>query len=153
MRDVALSAVRVPTMTAEAIDKVRALQIADGAKPQVALETQHVLHAGLYSRTIHLPGSVRITGALIKVATLLIVQGDCWVWLGDKTRRLTGYHVLPASAGRKQAFWSIDETFITMVFPTDARDVESAERQFSDEAEALASRRGDTPNQIVVTGE
>lgn len=140
-------------MTDQAIAGVRALQGQEAAKPQVALEMQHVLHAGLYSRTLRLPPSVKMTGALIKIATLVIVQGDCWVWLGDKSRRLTGYNVLPASAGRMQAFWSVAETFITMIFPTDARDVETAERQFTDEAEALASRRSDTPNEVIITGE
>lgn len=143
----------IPAMSPEAIDKVRAVQIEEAMLPQVALEMQHVLHAGLYARTMRMPPSVRITGALIKIATLVVVQGDCWVWLGDKSRRLTGYNVLPASAGRKQAFWSVSETFITMIFPTDARDVEGAERQFTDEFALLASRREDTPNEIIITGE
>lgn len=143
----------LPPMTPNAITRVQATQIMEAAKPQVALDTQHVLHAGLYSRTIRMPPSVRITGALIKIATLVVVQGDCWVWLGDKSRRLTGYHVLPASAGRKQAFWSVKETHITMIFPTDAKDVESAERQFTDEAHLLASRLDGTPNEVIITGE
>lgn len=153
MPDLSLSTARVPAMTKAAMAKVRGVGIEDSALPQIALEMQHVLHAGLYARTLRLPPAVRMTGVLIKIATLVIVQGDCWVWLGDKSRHLTGYNVLPASAGRMQAFWSVEETFITMVFPTDAKDVESAERQFTDEAGNLASRRSDTPNQIIVTGE
>lgn len=143
----------LPAMTAEAIDRVRAVENVAFHEPQIALDTQHVLHAGMYSRTIRLPAGAMITGALIKIATLVIVQGDCIVWLGDGSRQLVGYNVLPASAGRKQAFAALSETFITMVFPTDARDVESAERHFTEEFELLASRRPDTPNQIIITGE
>lgn len=153
MLDLVPDVLRVPAMTDWQIDEVANLERYRAGMEQISLDTQHVLHAGLYSRTIRLPAGTMITGALIKIATLIIVQGDAFVWLGDRSRRLTGYNVLPASAGRKQAFVSMDETFITMVFPTVAKDVESAERQFTDEVDLLASRRSDTPNEIIVTGE
>ena len=35
---------------------------------QVPIETRHVLHAGMYARTICIPAGVLITGALVKVA-------------------------------------------------------------------------------------
>ena len=140
-------------MDETAIRKVRALQQNDAALPQIALDTHHVLHAGLYARTVRLPPGVRLTGALIKIATLVIVQGDTFVWLGAESRRLTGYAVLPASAGREQAFVSVAETFITMIFPTRARTVEEAEREFTDDHELLASRHQDAHNEIIITGE
>lgn len=144
---------RLPAMSEQAIERVRQATEAELQRPQIDLDTQHVLHAGMYARTIRLPAGVQITGALIKIATVVIVQGDVIVWFGHGSRQLTGYNVLPASAGRKQAFLSLSETFITMIFPTDARDVESAERQFTDEADLLASRREGVPNQVVITGE
>lgn len=143
----------LPAMTSVAIDMVRALEEREASKPQIALDTQHVLHAGIYSRTIRMPAGTMITGALIKIATQVIVQGDAIVWLGDKERALAGYNVLPASAGRKQAFVAISETFITMFFPSQAKTVEEAEREFTDEADRLASRRDAGHNQIVITGE
>ena len=141
MPELAVRSIGVPAMTEAEIDNVRAVQTEDAALPQVALETQHLLHAGLYLRTIRMPAGVRITGALVRIATAVIVQGDCWVWLGDRSRHLTGYNVLPASAGRKQAFWSVEETFITMVFATMATTVEEAENEFTSEAHLLQTRR------------
>lgn len=152
MADLSLRAA-LPAMSSAALGKVRALECEAAKRPQIPLDTQHVLHAGLYARTIRMPAGTMITGALVKIATLVIVQGSALVWLGDTCRRLDGYNVLPASAGRKQAFVSIGETFITMIFPTEARDVESAERQFTDEFDLLASRRCDTPNLTIITGE
>lgn len=140
-------------MTASSIALVREFQDAEAAKHQVTLETRHVLHGGMYARTIRLPAGITITGALIKIATLVIVDGDVIVWLGTESRRLTDYTVLPASAGRKQVFCALLETFITMIFPTEAQTVEEAERQFTDEAEILASRREDADNTAVITGE
>ena len=153
MSDIALSTPSLPAMSEAGLAKVRALEDKALALPQVSTETHHVLHAGLYARTILLPGGTMITGALIKIATLVIVEGDVLVWLGNITKRLKGYNILPASAGRKQAFFSLDDSHITMIFPTDASDVESAEIQFTDEHDLLASRREDARNLTIITGE
>lgn len=143
----------LPVMTIAALERVRALEEQATSRPQIPLDTQHILHAGLYSRTIRIPAGVMITGALIKIATLVIVQGRTLVWLGEECRHLEGYTVLTASAGRKQAFVAIEDTHITMIFPTDAKTVEEAEREFTDEASQLASRRVGTPNLTLITGE
>lgn len=143
----------IPAMSGEAIARVAMLERQLLALPQTPLETQHVLHAGLYSRTLLLPAGEVMTGALIKIATLLIVQGDTLVLIEGETRRITGYAVLPAAAGRKQAFLAIADTHITMIFPTAARSVVAAEREFTDEADRLASRRPDHRNIVVITGE
>ena len=141
----------IPAMSDAAIEKVRRLEKRILAAPQVPMETSHVFHAGLYARTICIPCGVMITGALIKIATLLIVQGDAIVYLDGESVRLEGYNVLPASAGRKQAFVALAETHLTMIFATDARTVEQAERAFTDEADRLGSRRDS--NHITITGE
>lgn len=153
MPNLALQAVGFPAMSDEAIHNVRLLQIAEAALPQVPLETQHVLHAGLYARTLRLPDGVEMTAALIKRPTLVIVVGDALVWLGAETHRLSGHNVLPASAGRQQVFFALTETFITMIFPTGAKTVAEAEAQFTEEAALLASRREDAHNTIIITGE
>lgn len=145
--------VALPAMTEAAIEGVRRLAALDSERPQVDLDTQHVLHGGMYLRTVRLPPWTRMTGALIKIATTVIVQGDAAVWLGEESRFLLGYNVIPASARRKQAFFAFTETFITMVFPTDAKTIEEAERKFTEEASDLASRRADAKNVIVITGE
>ena len=137
----------IPSMDKVGIEKVRQMETLAFKMPQVELETTHVLHGGMYARTVRLPEGVMITGALIKAATTLIVQGNVLVYTGDETPRLLeGYHVVPAEAGRKQAFVAKSEAFLTMIFPTEAQTVEEAENEFTDEPELLQSRR--TPERL-----
>ncbi|WP_369952278.1 hypothetical protein [Ralstonia syzygii] len=144
----------IPAMSDDEVDQVRRLEralLSGGA--QVELPTSHVLHAGMYSRTVHIPADIVLTGALIKVATLLIVSGDATVFVGSESVRLRGYHVLPASAGRKQAFIAHAETALTMLFPTRAQTVEEAETEFTDEANLLLSRQHAEQQTLTITGE
>jgi hypothetical protein len=147
------SAPRIAAMGDAAIDQVRRLESLARELPQVALETSHVLHAGLYARTVFVPAGVVITGALVKLATLLVIEGDVLVHVDGEPLRLRGHQVLPAAAGRKQAFFAQADTHITMIFPTAARSVAEAEREFTDEAERLASRRDDARNRTISTGD
>lgn len=133
------------------LDRVRAFEQANLARPQVPITTHHLLHAGLYARTITIPDGVVLTGALIKIATVLVLSGDAILNRGDQGQRFTGYHVIPASAHRKQAILAMADTHLTMLFQTDAKRVEDAEAQFTDEADLLFSRRGE--NVIIITGE
>lgn len=141
----------IPAMTRGAISRVRALEkrLLDGT--QAPIITYHLIHAGMYARTVTIPADAVITGALIKRATILILNGDATVATGEDSVRLTGYHVLPASAHRKQAFVAHADTQLTMLFPTSARDVEEAEAEFTDETDLLLSRRDE--NVINITGE
>lgn len=139
----------VPAMSPAAIAAVRNVERIALQLPQVSIATKHVFHAGLYARTIKLPRDVMITGALVKIPTVLIVQGNTDIWLGEETRRITGYAVLPAAAGRKQAFRAYADTWITMMFATTARTVAEAEAEFTDEAAMLGSRRPGNRNDIV----
>lgn len=137
------------TMTDEAVAMVRRAERAAMAMPQVTLETRHHLHAGLYARTVRVPAGVAITGAFIKIPTLLIVNGRCEVFTGSEVLEMDGHHVLQASAGRKQVFLAHADTDITMVFATSATTVEAAEEEFTDEADLLQTRwphtRGESP--------
>jgi hypothetical protein len=141
----------IPAMSPRAIANVRELEARVLALPQTPIETHHAFHAGVYARTIMAPAGTLLTGALIKIATLLILDGDADVYLDGESRRFTGYHVLPASAGRKQAFVTHADTHLTMLFATQAKTVEDAERAFTDEADLLGSRRDS--NRITITGE
>jgi hypothetical protein len=132
-----------------AIDTVRQLEDIALTLPQVSIDTQHAFHAGMYARTIMIPATVLLTGALIKIATLLIVSGDALVYMDGKAEELHGYNVFSASANRKQAFMALTDTYLTMVFPTEAKTVEEAEAQFTDEADKLMSRIGN--NEITIT--
>jgi hypothetical protein len=140
-------AAAIPSMSPAAIERVRALERINLQREQVAIPTRHLIHAGMYARSITMPAGTVLTGALITRATILIVSGD----VESNVGRLTGYNVLAASAHRKQGFLAHEETHITMIFATNATDVESAEAEFTDEADLLFSRRGE--NVINITGE
>lgn len=143
----------IPPMLDDAIASVGRLEAVTAAMPQVGIATHHVLHAGVYARTILIPAGTLLTGALVEVATTLIVSGDCTVALGDgRTERLTGYHVLAAEGHRKQAFLAHADTHLTMVFATSAKSVAQAEAEFTAEADMLLSRQPGQPNTIIVTG-
>lgn len=120
--------------------------------PQLPIATHHVIHGGLYARTIRIPAGTLLTGAEIKRATLLIFNGHASIAVDDGTIELVGYHVLPASAGRKQAFLAHADTDLTMIFPTAAMTVEACEAEFTDEAHLLMSRHSDR-NTVTITGE
>lgn len=147
MNNLAIS--KIPAMDNVAIEKVRRLEELALRLPQVEIPTAHVIHAGMYARTIMIPAGILLTGALIKIATLLIIQGDVTAYIGDQTLELQGYNVLPAAANRKQAFVAKTDTFLTMIFPSKATCVRDAEEEFTDEAEALISRKA--LNNITIT--
>lgn len=144
---------RVPAMTDQAIENVRALESQLMTLPQVAIKTHHVLHGGVYSRTIMIPAGVMLTGALIKVPTTLTVSGDVTVYIGEQSVHLAGYNVIAGSANRKQAFIAHGDTMLTMAFATDAKTIGEAEAQFTDEADILMSRHPNAINETIITGE
>lgn len=138
----ALSAnTKLPTMQGWQIEMVRQVEAHNLRAPQVDIETTHALHAGLYARTIMIPAHVRLTGALMKIPTLLVFCGDAHVMMGDHLQHLVGYHVLEGEAGRKQVFRTYADTWLTMSFATQATTVEEAETEFTDEYDRLMSRK------------
>jgi hypothetical protein len=153
VNEIALPELRIKPMSIQAIDKVRALEAVTKDMPQAEVVTWHVLHGGVYSRTIKIDAGVMLTGALVKVATTLTVSGDIVVFADNERIRLTGYHVLPASAGRKQAFIAIADTMLTMAFHTEATSIEQAEVEFTDDVDQLMSRKVDAVNFVTITGE
>ncbi|BCB27047.1 hypothetical protein SKTS_19330 [Sulfurimicrobium lacus] len=153
MTGLALAESRLPAMSDDAIDKVRSLEAAMRGMPQVAPRTEHLIHGGMYARTIRIPAGAVLTGAFIKLATVLIVNGECTVFTGGDTLELRGYHVIPASAGRKQVFIAHVDTDLTMLFPSSAASVEQAEAEFTDEYPMLLSRQIAEQDSIIITGE
>jgi GNAT superfamily N-acetyltransferase len=151
MNSVATTHNTIPAMTDEAVGKVRALESVVAALPQIKMDTNHVLHAGMYARTVMIPAGAIITGALISVRTTLIVSGHCHVYLDGKDHEMIGYNVLAAEAHRKQAFVAVTDTHLTMLFKTNAMCVADAEEEFTDEAHLLISRAEGAINHITVT--
>lgn len=140
-------------MSSQAIANVRKLEEFVGKLPQVDISTDHVIHGGMYARTITVPAGVLLTGVVIKVPTTLIINGHCRVFMGEDSVDLKGHNVFAASAGRKQAFIAYEDTALTMIFATKATSVEEAEKEFTDEACLLSSRKEDSVNTINITGE
>lgn len=141
----------LPAMCDSDVEKVRRLETALQVAEQVPIATTHHFHAGLYARTICIPAGVMITGALIRIPTLLIVSGHVKVFIGGEVVELQGYHILPGQAGRKQAFLALEDTHLTMCFATAAKTVEEAETEFTEETELLASRK--QSGNLTITGD
>jgi hypothetical protein len=148
----AVEPLTVPANTPETIQALDQVQDVLMAMPQVPLMTEHVIHGGIYARTVRLAPGVAITGALVKVPTILSVHGHAQVFVGSEWQELVGTNVIAASAGRKQLFVALSPVVITMVFKTTAKTVEEAENEFTDEADLLLSRREGT-DVTIITGE
>lgn len=133
------------------LGKIQAFQEFHATLPQIEITTEHVLHGGVYTRTIRLEPETVLVGALVKIPTTLLVFGETKVFTGDGWITLGGYHVIPAEAGRKQIFVTIAATSITMIFRTDAQSVEQAEKEFTSEHESLMSRNSSTDT-VTITG-
>lgn len=149
MNDLVLADNALPSTPPAIVDKIR--EIEAKIKPRehtLQVQMEHLLHGGMYARTCRLGALMVITSVLIKIPTVLLVKGKCVVFAGDKWHTLEGYNVIPASAGRKQIYVTLASTEITMVFPTNARTVQEAEAQFTDES-LLPPRPGDI---VAVTG-
>lgn len=132
----------IPAMTARAIENVRRLESIVAEMPQVDIPIDHTLHAGMYARTAFIPEGALITGVLIKVPSTLIVAGTALVYVDeDAPLRVSGYTVLAAAGGRKQAFIAETDIALTMIFPTNAKTVAEAEAEFTDEPHLLQTRR------------
>ncbi len=107
---------------------------------EIPVVTEHVLHAGMYARTVRLEAGTVIVGVMIRIPTILILEGHCWMFAGE-WHEVQDYQVIPALAGRKQVLYAVEETNLTMLFPTTAKTVEEAEEEFTGEAHKLLSRR------------
>lgn len=152
MNDITSVTPSLPAMTSSDVEKVQGLESYLLGIEQVDIQTQHHFHAGLYSRTIRVPAGVMITGALIKIPTLLILSGHVTVFIGGDSIELQGYHIVPGQAGRKQVFLAHADTDLTMTFATQAKTVDEAESEFTDQPTALMSRQ-QSGDLTITTGE
>lgn len=152
MSALALPIAALPATRPDLIEKIAELEKSLIGHEPVEVPTEHLIHGGMYARTVIVPKDMVFTSVLIKRPTVVIVVGSAAVLAGVDWLELEGYNVIPASAGRKQVFVSRSPVIITMLFPTQARTVEEAERQFTDQADELLSRRQNA-NRVVITNE
>lgn len=122
-------------------EAVRALERTLADLPQVDLQTQHLVHGGMYARTIFIPAGTVLTGALTKQDNVCVVFGDITVTTDEGTQRLTGFHVLPAKAGAKRAGIAHGDTWWTTLMTTEHVEVADIEQQMTDEADLLQTNR------------
>lgn len=132
----------MPAVTDESIAFANEVERLSLEQEQIQIATDHVFHAGLYSRTICIPKGVLLTSVQIKIDTVITMCGDCLIMGGPNgAERFTGYHVLRGHAGRKNVYYAIEDTWLTMSFVTSATTVEQAEEEFTEETNKLGSRR------------
>ena len=89
---------KISTMSIDEVNQVRMLENGLLSMPQIKIATYHILHAGMYARTITVPAGVVLTGSLMKIPTLLIIQGEFLLFAGDKTISLNGYNTYTAGS-------------------------------------------------------
>lgn len=119
---------------------------------QCPVHTRHLIHGGMYARTIVLEPDTKMVGSIIARPTILIVHGRSSVLSGDSRIELEGYSVLAGSPGRKQFFWTHSRVDMTMLVATSAKTVEDAENEVFGEADLLISRRHGSES-CIITGE
>lgn len=120
---------------------VRAFERTLATLPQVDLQTLHLVHGGMYARTIFIPEGTVLTGALTKQDNVCVVFGDITVTTDEGAQRLTGFHVLPAKAGAKRAGIAHADTWWATLMTTEHVEVADIEQQMTDEAELLQTNR------------
>ncbi len=126
-----------------AVARVSDFEQLSSTLPQVDMCVTQFIHAGMYVRTLCVPAEHVLTGALVRIPTVLVVNGDVNVWTGEAFNRLTGHHALQCEANRKQVFRAFTDTWLTMSFPTKAKTVKEAEEEFTAEWSKLTTRRNE----------
>lgn len=108
--------------------------------PAADAVTEHVLHGGMYARTMRLQAGVVLMGALVKLETVLVLNGMVDVFAGEGWTRIGGYNVLAGEAMRKQVFVTRSAVEMTMIVATAAKTVDEVERELTDQFEQLMTR-------------
>lgn len=123
------------------VESVRQLEAMLLQLPQINLPTEHIVHGGLSARTIFIPAGTVLTGALTNLDNICVVFGDITVTTDDGAQRLTGFNVLPASAGAKRAGHAHADTWWTTLHRTDLTNVAEIEDEMTGESESLGTRK------------
>ena len=122
----------------DVVSKLEAI-ILDG--PQVDLETCHLIHEGVCSRTVFIKAGTVVTGAKTNLPNICIVSGDITATTDEGLKRFTGYHVLKANAGFKRAVLAHSDTYWTTIWKSELTDICELEDEMTDESSMLQTRR------------
>ena len=114
---------------------VRMEEIAERLRPHAVTDggfrLSEELHAGCYVRTLKAPKDMVLVSDVIRCDTVLIVDGDCIFTDTDKAVRIKGRKVLLGARGRQSLIRTLSDTYLTMIFATNAKTIEEAQAQFS----------------------
>lgn len=133
-------------MSREDIAKIRGIrealreELVANPDAEVEIPCEQHLHAGFYSRTIFIPKDTVAVGVTITKDTQLVISGHVLMNDGTHVVEIDGYRVLECKAGRAQIARTLEDTYMTMSFATDAKTVREAEDEFTDEPEQLLTR-------------
>lgn len=108
---------------------------------QVQIKIDQDLLGSFYARHCLVPKDVVIVGALLKVPTVVIIDGDCIVYDGQKTKRITGYKILAGQAYRQSVFRAIEPTHITMIAMVKSSNVDDVQKEITDQHLLLTNHR------------
>ena len=122
-------------------DKVLAFEQMLLQEQQVHFHAEHLIHGGMYARTVLIPAGIAATGAELNVDTISILFGDITVSTDDGVQRLTGWHVLPASSGTKRVGVVHADTYWTTVMVNPASTVPEAEAFMTNDHQRLLTNR------------
>lgn len=129
------------------VDAIVAHNAAGGVEHPVT--TYHLFHAGMYHRTIKVSKGTTLVGALLRRATTLVVSGHAEL-LAAQPVTVNGYAVLPGMPGRQTALVALEDTWFTMVVPTEHTTVEAIDAEMVGEGVVLGAHRFD--NVVINTG-
>lgn len=130
----------IRTGSAPSQDEIRAMEVEILKAPQVDVGTTHLIHAGMYARTVKIPAGTLVTGVPMSDDHVCIISGDITFTAGADVIRLTGYNVIPASKGLKRIVYAHQETSWTAIFKSGAATIDEAEIEMSAEYDKLQSR-------------
>ena len=119
--------------------------------PQLDLKTEHLIHGGMYFRSLELKQGTVLLGARIIVPTVVTIVGSARLFTPEDSFDITGFAVLPGYQGRRMVMLALSDVKMSMAFKTDAKTVQEAEAEFTDESDELLSRTGE--NSILITGD
>lgn len=130
----------------EVMERIKAHNATGGV--ELPVTTHHLFHAGMYHRTIMVRKGTVLCGALLRRATTLIVSGHAEI-LADVSVVVEGYAVLPGMPGRQTALTAFEDTWFTMVVPTEHTTVEAIDAEMVGDV-PLGAHRFD--NVVINTG-
>ena len=96
---------------------------------ETPLPVEQHLHAGVYTRTGCQKAGVACATALVKVPTQLIVCGRARIYCENDVFEVNGYRVLEGLPGRQMVVVTLEDTWATVLFATNAKTVEEAEAE------------------------